>query len=631
MSAMRKNLTEYDFPAELKSMDARELDLLSDQIRDFLLDKVSKSGGHLASNLGVVELSIALHRVFDSPRDKIIWDVGHQSYVHKLLTGRAGGFDGLRRLGGLSGFPRREESPHDAFSSGHSSNSISAAMGFAEARELTGESYGVVAVIGDGALTGGPAFEGLNNAGSRRTGLIVVLNDNEMSISRSTGGIALSLSRLRASPKYLEFKKALKKLRDIPAIGEELYGGMESIRDTLKFAALHAAGAMFEDLGFKYYGPVDGHSIGDLTAILSAVRHMDRPTLVHVITKKGKGYRNAEVNPGRYHGIGPFLPNTGAPVSEPGARSGSRVFGEKLLEMAGNDRRIVAITAAMADGVGLSGFAKRYPDRFFDVGIAEAHAVSFAAGLACCGLKPYFAVYSTFLQRAYDQALQDVCMQGLPVTFCLDRAGCVGADGETHHGIFDLSYLSHMPNMTVMAPMDSAELALMLEYSAGFDGPLAIRYPKGEPAAAPKAPPAVAHGKSWRLREGGDIDIWAVGGMAATGLAACKILEGRGIKAGLVNARFVMPLDGQALIESGMRCGSILTVEDNVRAGGFGAAVSAFFRRGGMGGVRLMCVAWPDRFIEHGSVSELAVKYGMDAESVARGAEALLDGKEGTA
>jgi 1-deoxy-D-xylulose-5-phosphate synthase len=633
---IRKLLTAYDFPSELKSMDLREMELLSTQIREFLIDSISKTGGHLASNLGVVELGIALHRIFDSPRDKIVWDVGHQSYVHKILTGRADRFESLRKSGGLSGFPKREESPHDSFNTGHSSNSISAATGYAEARELSGQDYDVVAVIGDGALTGGLSYEALNNAGSRKTRLIVVLNDNEMSISGNIGAIAHHLSKLRASQKYLNLKNYLKRiLRNIPAVGDGIYSSMEHIRDTLKFITFHS-GAIFEELGFKYFGPVDGHNLREVLDVLSIARLIDQPVLVHVITTKGKGYRNAESNPGKFHGVVPFDPATGRLLQSGGARNATQVFGGKIVELAEKDPRIVAITAAMTDGSGLTAFAKRFPERFYDVGIAEAHAVTFAAGLACGGMKPFVCIYSTFLQRAYDQVLEDVCMQNLPVVFCVDRAGNVGADGETHHGLFDLSYLSHMPGMSVLAPADDRELTDMLEFAAKTPGPMAIRYPRGaflqllppqlRSLGKPEAEEAggIVHGKSRRLREGGGLDIWAVGKMTAVGLAVCDILEKQGIRPGLVSARFVNPLDEAGLLSAAARYKKILTLEDNVRRGGFGEAAAAFLSGHGGSDAAVKIIAWPGCFVEHGGVAVLMEQYGMDASSIAEEAVSFV-------
>ncbi|MDR1135519.1 MAG: 1-deoxy-D-xylulose-5-phosphate synthase [Clostridiales Family XIII bacterium] len=623
---MKKNLYEYDFPAELKSMSLKEMELLSTLIRDFLIENISKTGGHLASNLGVVELTVALHKVFDTPNDKIIWDVGHQCYVHKLLTGRAARFDTLRKLGGLSGFPKREESPHDFFNSGHSSNSVSAAIGFAAARDLAGESGEVIAVIGDGALTGGEAFEGLNNAGNLKTKLIVILNDNEMSISKNTGGMSQHLSRLRTSRAYIEFKKSLKNaLKHIPWLGDGLYNGMERVRDLIKFMTMHS-GTVFEEWGFKYFGPVDGHDIDELMEIMSIAKLLEQPVLIHVVTVKGKGYRNAESNPSKFHGIGPFDTTTGIPLDK-GGKTMSAVLGRKLSNLADEDDRILAVTAAMTDGTGLRNFQIRHPKRIFDAGIAEAHAVSFAAGLACRGFKPYVAIYSTFLQRAYDQILEDVCMQNLPVTFCVDRAGNVGADGETHHGLFDLSFFNHIPNITVMAPMNGRELEQMLDFSASFAEPLAIRYSKAatvedivlpehwEAADDLTTPPAA--GKSLRIKAGNDVDIWAVGNMAAEALDVCLMLEKQGINAGLVNVRSVKPFDKEALLAAANAYKYIVTIEDNTISGGFGEKAAAYLAAKGMNNTKLKNMGWPDCCVEQGSVGEIAVKYRMDAKSLA--------------
>ncbi|MDR3242463.1 MAG: 1-deoxy-D-xylulose-5-phosphate synthase [Clostridiales Family XIII bacterium] len=627
---MKKKLSDYDFPADLADMDERALELLSYQIRDFLISSVSKTGGHLASNLGVVELSIALHKVFQTPKDRIVWDVGHQTYVHKILTGRASRFDKLRRDGGLSGFPKREESPHDHCDTGHGSTSISVAMGMAEARDIEGGDYSVVAVIGDGALTGGLAYEGLNNAGARKANLIVVLNDNEMSIAENTGSISRHLSRLRASKTYLGLKKNLKRaLHEIPFVGVRLYSGAEHIRKALKDLSSLSDG-IFDDMGFRYFGPVDGNNIRDLTYMLSAAKQIDGPVLIHAVTKKGKGYRNAEINPEKFHGIGPFDPATGRELCGGEGRSYSNIFGGRLTDMAARDKRVVAITAAMPYATGLSGFAERHPERMFDVGIAEAHAVSFAAGLALNGLRPFIAIYSTFLQRAYDQILIDICLQKLPVVFCIDRAGNVGHDGETHHGIFDISYLRHMPNMTVMAPMDGRELEEMLEFSLRLSAPCAIRYPRGNAPSAPgvkskrkRAP--LNLGVSERLLSGDAVEIWGVGKMLGVGEKVRGILKKRGVSCGLVNARFVKPLDEEALLKAAAAGKYILTLEDNVSAGGFGESVVALLNRNGFASAKISTVAWPDEFIGQGNVNSLMKQYGMDAESIAERLCALFE------
>lgn len=613
---MKNSIINYNFPQDLKEMSEKNLELLSYEIRDFLIDKVSKTGGHFASNLGVVELSIALHKVFNSPTDKIIWDVGHQSYVHKILTGRAASFDGLRCLNGISGFPKREESPHDMFDTGHSSTSISAAMGYAMARDLKGEDYAVISVIGDGALTGGIAYEALNNMGSSKSKMIVILNDNEMSISKNTGGISQHLAKLRASQTYLDLKKQLKKtLKNIPGFGEGLYHGIEHIRDSVKYAIV--PGAIFEELGFKYFGPVDGHNIHDLIEVLSIAKLMGEPVLIHVITKKGKGYKNAENNPGKFHGIGAFDPTTGNVLSQSDSLSYSKVFGNKIVQLANNNPKIVAISAAMIEATGLDKFASKYPDRIFDAGIAEAHAVTFAAGLAADGFKPVVAIYSTFLQRAYDQILIDVCMQKLPVVFAIDRAGNVGADGETHHGVFDLSYLCHMPNMTVLAPKDGKELAQMLEYAITLDGPCAIRYPRGQAQGfSADSSNYLIDGTSEVIRTGSDVMIMAVGKMVSIGFEVCKKLKLRGIDAGLMNMRFIKPLDKDGIVSAVNKVKHIVTLEDNVIDGGFGISVAGLLAKEGITDVKINMIGWPDKFVEQGSTQELFEKYSLDSESI---------------
>lgn len=625
-SIMKHSLLNYDFPADLNGMSEREMGLLAYEIRDFLLEEVSKTGGHIASNLGVVELSIAIHKVFDSPTDKIIWDVGHQSYVHKILTGRAKDFDSLRQLGGISGFPKREESPHDVYDSGHSSVSISAAMGFAVARDLKGETHQVVSVIGDGALTGGVAFEAMNNVGDAGLSMVVILNDNEMSISQNIGGITQHLSRLRASKGYLDFKKQVKKtLKGIPCIGAGLYSGMEHVRDSVKYAIV--PGAIFEELGFKYLGPVDGHNIHDLLETLKLASGLHEPVLVHVVTKKGKGYRNAENNPGKFHGIGAFDLTTGQPLSGKGRDSYSAVFGRRLASLARQDCRIIAISAAMVSATGLGPFQEEFPDRIFDTGIAEQHAVTFAAGLALSGQKPVAAIYSTFLQRAYDQVVLEVCMQKLPVVFAIDRAGCVGNDGETHHGIFDLSYLLPIPNLMVLAPKDGQELADMLDYALTLDSPCAIRYPRGETADLSQVSQCLPmNGKAEILQEGTDVSIFAAGKMAEIGLAACELLAKSGIKAELINPRFLKPLDRETLTASAQKTGRVVTLEDNVIQGGFGSAVTSMLQEEGVCPVSVKIMGWPDHFIEQGGSEELFAKYGLDAVGIAERTVSFLEG-----
>ncbi len=609
---MSEFLKSLDLPADLKRMDYEKLDLLTCEIRDFLVKSVSTTGGHLSSNLGAVELSIALHRVFDTPDDKIIWDVGHQTYVHKILTGRSDRFPTLRQLGGMSGFPKSAESPYDVFDTGHSSSSISLALGMAAARDLSGKGYNVVSVIGDGAMTGGLAFEALNNAGTLDTKIIVILNDNGMSISHNTGGMSKYFRKLRGSRKYIAMKARIKKnVSRVPLIGDGIVAGLQHLRNTVKYAMID--GIIFEELGFKYFGPVDGHNIKELCETLELAKEFDGPVFIHAMTKKGKGYSKAEEKPNVFHGIGPFDMESGEPVKKTAVPSYSAVFGSKLSSMAENDCSIVAVSAAMIEGTGLAGFHEKYPDRTFDVGIAEGHAVTFAAGLAKAGMKPFVAVYSTFLQRAYDHIMEDVCLQELPVVLCIDRAGIVGNDGETHHGVFDLSYLKHIPGLTVMAPKDGGELEAMLEFAASSDRPCAIRYPRG---AAPQLGPSseMCQGKAERLRSGSDVDIWAFGAMVEKALEAADILEAGGISAGVVNTRFLCPLDNEALEAAAGSVSLIVTAEDNVIPGGLGEEINDVMKNSS---ARIMNIGWPDMFIEHGTCGELYSKYGMDGSSIA--------------
>ena len=604
-----KKLTEYSFPQDLKDMSIKDAELLSYQIREFLIQSISETGGHLASNLGVVELTVALHKVFNTPKDQLIWDVGHQSYVHKILTGRADNFKTLRQFGGMSGFPKVKESPYDTFDTGHSSTSISIAAGMAAARDLSGDNYHVAAIIGDGSLTGGIAYEALNNVGASHSDVIVILNDNGMSIEPNTGGVSTHLSKLRSSEKYADFKKKLKKnVSQIPGIGQAAVNGLMHIRDTLKYAMIE--GAMFESLGFKYFGPIDGHSFEELIETLEAAKAVDGPVLVHVVTQKGRGYKIAENNPSKFHGTGPFDPSTGAALKSSGGISYSSVFGNKLTEMARDNDKIVAISAAMLEGTGLSGFAKAFPKRTFDVGIAEGHAVTFAAGMATKGYRPVVAVYSTFLQRAYDQIIEDVCLQNLPVIFGIDRAGIVGADGETHHGMFDISYLNHIPNMTVLAPADKNELEAMMEYAVTVNGPCAIRYPRGN---APEFELQGDIARSFTISEGADVEIWSAGNMLDTAAKAAEKLNERGISTGVVNARIIKPLDLEALSSSAERTKLIVTLEDNVINGGFGQAAAAALKNKN---VDILNLGWPDEFIEHGTSQQLYEKHGLDADSI---------------
>ncbi len=617
-----KRLDDGIMPEDIKKMTLRELELLSDEIRDRLITTVSSTGGHLASNLGMVELTIAIHRVFDMPKDRIVFDVGHQSYVHKLLTGRAGRFDTLRQYGGLSGFPKRSESVYDVFDTGHSSNSISAALGMAVARDLTGGDYCVGAVIGDGALTGGMAYEALNNAGVMDTNIIVILNDNAMSISEDNGGMSMHLSRLRSSEQYLWIKNNIKKtLKDIPKVGKKLFHVLQNMRNALKYTLVK--GVLFEELGFTYLGPVNGHDLTELTDVLTSAKHLKEPVLVHCMTVKGKGYRPAEKNPSMFHGVSPFDRETGCAISG-GGRNYSDVFAAKLTDMASKDSRITVIAAAMVNGTGLSVFAKKHPNRIFDVGIAEEHAVTFAAGLAAEGMRPVVAIYSTFLQRAYDQILIDVCMQNLPVMFCIDRAGVVGADGETHNGIFDISYLMHMPNMTILAPSDTSTLELMLEYGMTLKGPCAIRYPKSKAENLPDCGTDCESSKKWqplpfKLRTGSDITVICVGTMAGICMRACEELGAKyGISCELIDARIIKPLPEEALEIyriSAKKTGRLLIVEDNVKYGGFGACIAELFSND-PNIIKIERICWPDAFIEQGSREELMGLYGLGAPGV---------------
>lgn len=604
---MNNELTQYDFPDDLKKMDLKEMELLSYAIRDFLIEKVSKTGGHLASNLGIVELTIALHKVFNSPEDKIVWDVGHQSYVHKILTGRSSEFDGLRQMNGLSGFPKGNESVHDAFDTGHSSTSISVAAGMAAARDLKGERNEVIAVIGDGSLTGGMAYEALNNVGASKSKLIVILNDNGMSISRNIGGVSQHLSKLRTSNGYLRVKKTVKRaLNRIPVIGDDLSTNIGHAKDRIKYALL-SGGVIFEELGFTYLGPINGHNIGETIEVLELAKHVNGPVFIHVMTKKGKGYRTAEIDPNKFHGISPFDPETGK-VLKPSGLTYSKVLGTTMEKLAADNNKIVAVSAAMCDATGLGSFAKKYPRQFFDVGIAEAHGVTFAAGLAKSGMRPLVAIYSSFLQRAYDQIIEDVCIQNLPVIFAIDRAGIVGADGETHHGLFDITYLSSMPNMRVLAPADGNQLAAMVRYAFTINGPVAIRYPRGD-CSFKQGHEDEYDGKNHRLFSGRDLDIWAAGKMLQTALDIREQLKEKGIEAGVVDVTTIKPLDLSCLTE---KTKPVVTIEDGLLAGGFG---DKFIVESGV--KEVLAFGWPDQFIEHGDCDSLYKKYGLDADSIA--------------
>jgi len=610
-------LSRVNSPQDLKLMSNLELQGLASEIRDFILCNVGVTGGHLAPNLGVVELTIALHSVLNVPQDKIIWDVGHQAYVHKIITGRREQFHTLRQHDGISGFPRRDESDYDAFGVGHASTSISAALGMAAARDIKGAKYTVAAVIGDGALTGGQAFEALNHAGHIKTNLTVILNDNAMSIARNVGGMAHYLTKLRTTETYSRFKGDIDYLlRRIPAIGDSVAKTAERVKDSLRYLVI--AGAFFEELGLTYVGPIDGHDIATLQSVLANVKKMSGPVVLHVITQKGKGYAPAEKFSDKFHGIGPFCVETGAVKKSNSAPTYTGIFGKTLVELADQDPRIVAITAAMTEGTGLKEFAQRFPKRFFDVGIAEPHAVTFAAGLAAQGLKPVVAIYSTFLQRGYDQIFHDVCLQKLPVVFAIDRAGIVGEDGPTHHGIFDIAFLRSIPGMTIMAPKDENELRHMLKTTMDFTGPIAMRYPRGEGVGVDVSNQltTVPFGKAEQLAVGTDVALVAIGDKVHTALKARDMLEKQGINAAVINARFIKPLDEEMLRQLCREVGLIVTIEDHAVSGGFGSAVGEYILSNGWGHIKLLKIGLPDQFIEHGARSTLLDKYGLTAEGI---------------
>ncbi|SCG83318.1 1-deoxy-D-xylulose-5-phosphate synthase [Proteiniborus sp. DW1] len=609
-------LSRYNDLRDLKKMSDEELLLLAKDIRKTIIDVVSKNGGHLASNLGVVELTIALHKVFNSDMDKIIWDVGHQAYTHKILTGRKDVFHTIRKYKGISGFPKRKESSHDIFEVGHSSTSISAGLGYALARDIKNEEYNVVSVIGDGAMTAGMAFEALNHAGDTGTRLIVVLNDNEMSISQNVGGLSQYLNKIRTAPTYYKVKEDVEAiLNNIPGIGKQVFKTAERAKDSVKY--FFVPGMFFEDLGFKYLGPIDGHNINDMVRELERAKKIDGPVLVHVITKKGKGYKPAELNPDKFHGSSPFEISTGMSLEQPQNPTFSDVLGDTLINLADKDDRVVAITAAMPEGTGLGKYRKKHKSRFFDVGIAEQHGVTLAAGLASNNMKPYFVVYSSFLQRGYDQVLHDVCIQNLPVVFAIDRAGLVGSDGETHHGAFDLSYLSHIPNMTIMAPRDKTEFIQMLEFSKDYNGPLAIRYPRGEcyDILDRIKRTGIELGKAEVLSWGKDIAILAIGKMVKTGYEVAEELNKKGNSITLINGRFIKPLDEELIKEVAQNHSLIITLEDNVKTGGYGSCVNDLLIENSYKG-QIMNIALPDVFIEHGSIDQLFKQYHMDTTGI---------------
>jgi 1-deoxy-D-xylulose-5-phosphate synthase len=616
-------------PEDLKTLSYSELKVLAGELRETILERVSINGGHLASNLGAIDITVALHYVFNSPDDKLIWDVGHQSYAHKLLTGRVDRFSTIRKHEGISGFPKMTESPHDAFGTGHSSTSISAALGMIEARDQKKEDFKVVAIIGDGAMTAGLAFEGLNHAGHLKKDIIVVLNDNDMSISPNVGALSAYLSRIMIGDLYTKLKKETKHILElIPKVGEPVLRIAQKAEDTVK--GFIVPGMLFEELGFEYVGPIDGHNIDVLIETFERFKDFPGPVLIHTITKKGKGYDPAEKSPWVFHGVGPFDIETGAQISS-NKMSFCEAFGSSLVNLARIDNRIVAITAAMTEGTGLTDFARAFPKRFYDVGIAESHAVTFAAGLASQGLKPVVAIYSTFLQRAYDEIVHDVCIQNLPVIFAIDRAGVVGEDGPTHNGAFDLTYLRHIPNLVLMAPKDQSELEEMLITAVSHNGPVAIRYPRGTVSDSldKSEPSSFSIGESEIVRSGGDILIVALGSMVIPSIEASKILEDLGIRACVVNARFVKPLDVDLIGRLAEEIKCVLTVEENVLSGGFGSAVMEYLSEQNIKGLKIKRLGLPDAFIEHGSQSRLRTNLGLDPDGIARGCLALVDKKTG--
>ncbi len=619
-------LENINSPADLKQLSRSDLPILASEIRQVIVDVVSKNGGHLAPNLGAVELAIAIHYVFDAPDDKIIWDVGHQAYAHKLLTGRRERFHTLRQHDGICGFTRMSESPYDAFSTGHSSTSISAGLGIASAKCLKKETSKVIAVIGDGAMTAGLAYEGLNQAGDINKDLIVILNDNDMSIAPNVGALSSLLSRT-FSAKYLQdFRQEIKDfLKSLPKIGVDIYQLAKRSKESFK--TFITPGMLFEAFNFEYFGPINGHKLNHLIDILNNIKLLNEPVLLHVTTKKGKGYPPAEKNPSYFHGVGSFNADTGEDIKkESYIPTYTEVFGDTLLKMAETDDRIIAVTAAMPEGTGLVKFAETYPDRFFDVGIAEQHGVTFAAGLATEGFKPVVAIYSTFLQRAYDQILHDVCIEALPVVFAVDRGGIVGEDGATHNGIFDLSYFRSLPNMVVMAPKDENELVRMLTTALAHNGPIAVRYPRGTAAGVKmeNQDVPIPIGKGEVLKKGDDVLILAIGTSVSEALYAHSTLMEQGISATVVNCRFVKPLDSDLIGSLAREIPRIITVEENVRQGGFGSAVLECLSDQRITGFLLECIGIPDTFVEHGSQNFLRAKYGIDAPAIVNAAKRLL-------
>ena len=612
---MYKYLDKVNCPKDIKSMTNEELDILAKDIRKFLVKSVSKTGGHLASNLGVVELTLALHKVFESPTDKIIWDVGHQSYVHKILTGRKDSFDTLRQFEGLSGFPKEVESPHDIFDTGHSSTSISVGLGIACARDIKKEDFNVISVIGDGSITGGMALEALNNLGYLNTNMIVILNDNEMSIDKNVGAMSRYLSSIIRNSTMNKVKDEVEKIFTVTSAGNLIYKTASKVKDSIVSQFTPQQCELFEAMGIKYYGPIDGHNIKELTEILNKAKNKQGPILLHVITKKGKGYKYAEEYPDKYHGVSKFDIKEGVKPSS--SKSISKAVGEKLINMAKQDNKVVAITAAMPSGTGLDLFEKEFPNRYYDVGIAEQHAVTFASGLAKQGMKPYFAVYSTFLQRGFDQLVHDVCITKKNVTFLIDRAGLVGNDGETHHGMFDLSYLNIVPNITVMAPKDSKELELMMDLSLEINGPVAIRYPRGNTYYLNKGEyDSLKVGKYEVIDEGKDIAVLAIGNMVKHALEAKELLTNENIDPTIINARFLKPMDEELLHKICKKYKKIITIEDNTISGGFGSRINNFIIKNNYD-VKVENIGINDTFVDQGNSDKLYEAVGISPKCIA--------------
>ena len=620
-------LDSINQPNDIKNIDASQYKTLAKEIRQFLLQRVSKKGGHLASNLGAVELTMALHLFLDFPKDKLIWDVGHQAYVHKILTGRKEQFSTLREYQGMSGFPKRKESDCDAFNTGHSSTSLSVASGMVSARDLSGGTQKIVAVIGDGALTGGMAFEALNNLGKLKTNMIIILNDNRMSISENVGGMSNYLAKIRTNTAYTGFKGNLEEVLNRTTAGTHLAKTLKNSKASLKH--LMIGDMLFEDMGLTYLGPIDGHDIGQISNALKSAHRVEKAVLIHVVTKKGKGYEYAELDPGKFHGIDPFSLKTGQVLKKSSEISYTEQFSKTMLELGEKDEKIVAITAAMPSGTGLTAFAKAYPERFFDVGIAEEHAVTFAAGMAAGGYHPIVAIYSTFLQRAYDQILHDVCISKLPVTFAIDRAGIVGKDGETHQGVFDLSYLSHIPNLTVMMPKSTKELYEMLLFASTCQFPVAIRYPRGSAREADNLPVSeIVYGKAEVLQEakgiGKSVAIVVVGNTISLAMRLKMRLEALGILVSVINARFAVPMDEEQLLDCAKKHTVVVTLEENVARGGFGERVSALFMEHQVD-IKHIVGALQNCFIEHGEPEILRNLYGLEEEDLLNRIEKVLD------